>query len=52
MSEHFKEVFPPKIEAQLLEIDDTDTTIGKMTVLMLLFKPEYCSPQVFMCWHL
>ena len=22
--EHFKEVFPPKIEAQLIEIDDID----------------------------
>ena len=28
--EHIKEAFPPKIEAQLLEIEDTDVTTGKV----------------------
>ena len=38
--EHFKEVFPTKIEAQLLEINDTRMVIGKVRVLILLLRNE------------
>ena len=38
--EHLKEVFLSKIDAKPLEIDDTDTVIGKTRGLVLLFKLE------------
>ena len=36
--EHFKQVFLPKIEAQLQEIDDIYTTAGKPRVLIPCLK--------------
>ena len=42
--EHFKESFLPRIEPQLLEVDDIDATIVKPRVLLLLFKVRF--PQV------
>ena len=38
--EHFKEAFPPKIVAQLLEIDEPDSEIGKASVMLLAFKKD------------
>ena len=38
--EHFEEAFPSTIEAQSLERNDFDMTIGKPRVLILLFKSE------------
>ena len=35
--EHFKEAFQPKIEAQLLEIDNINILIDQVRVLILLF---------------
>ena len=37
MLEHFKETFAPKIENQLLDLDDIDIPIGKPRVLVHLF---------------
>ena len=37
---HSKVAFPPKIEAQFLEKDDTDTAIGKTRVVISLLKSE------------
>ena len=34
--EHFKEAFPPQIDAQLLEIDDVDIVISKARILIQL----------------
>ena len=36
--EHFKQVFPPKIEVQWLEIEDIDVAIGKLRVFIFFFK--------------
>ena len=36
--EHFKEAFPPKIEAESLKVGDTDIAIGKARVPVLVFK--------------
>ena len=38
--QHFKKALPPKVEAQLLEIDDTNVTTRKMRVLVFLFKTK------------
>ena len=40
MLQYFKEMFPPKIEAQLPEIEDIDVAKVKTKFLMLLFKCE------------
>ena len=38
--ENFKESFPPKVEYQLLEMDDIDIAVVKAGGLVLLFKTE------------
>ena len=46
--ECFKEAFPPKAEAQLLEIDVINLAIGKMRVLILLGQNCH-SPYIPLC---
>ena len=44
--EHFKVTFPPKIDAQLSEIDNIATTIGKARVTVIsFFKSELPKPK-------
>ena len=41
---NFKENFPPNVESQILEIDDTRIGISKMIVLAMLFMSELLQP--------
>ena len=50
--EHFKEAFPPRIEAHLLEIDETDITVEKQEFLFCCANQNFfnlfcCSNQNF-----